>query len=101
MHKANRRSNPKGYATKNPDDKNVGGDQVLSSRSTGRNRVIKYEGNTTTRRYSNTMQEAFPKDPSNAQWFYPPVRVWRSRDVLIAGVGILLWIWLTYFFVRD
>jgi hypothetical protein len=47
------------------------------------------------------LQDAFPKDAEVAKWWFPPVPYWRSRDVVFAGIGIIAWIGLTYFFVRN
>ena len=101
MHKGNRGANAKGASRKGADEGDARGDQVSSGSLTAVRRVIKYEGNETTRKYPNTMQEAFPKDPANAEWWFPPQHYWSAKNVALAGIGIILWISLTYFFVKN
>lgn len=58
------------------------------------------DNNPTTRCYPRTLREAFPKDDV-ATWFYPPERRWEMRDVLLALIGVVLWVWIVYYFVNN
>ena len=55
-----------------------------------------FRGTPTTRTYPRTMQDAFPKDPQNAEWWYPPEkhRGWGNAVMLV--LGIMLWSALFY-----
>lgn len=62
---------------------------------------MKKESNPTTRMYPRTMDEAFPNDVDRAQWLYPPEKHWTIAEILLAIVGVALWIGLAYYFVKD
>ena len=49
--------------------------------------------NDTTRKYPRTLEEAFPQDGHQAEWFYPPVRkhVWMDYVASIVIKAINLW----------
>lgn len=61
----------------------------------------KYTGWPTTRCYPRTMDEAFPNDVSRTEWFYPPEpkHTWGNAIMFIAG--IMLWVMLAYWFVKN
>lgn len=44
----------------------------------------------TSRCFPRTMNEAFPNDVENAQWWYPPEQRWQ--DKLLFAVGVIAWI---------
>jgi hypothetical protein len=51
-----------------------------------------YEGWPTTRCYPRTIEEAYPNDPSRAEWFYKPE---RKRNALeYAMLSAAFWIFL-------
>ena len=50
--------------------------------------------NPTTRCYPRRCEDAFPDSVANAQWWYPPERNVRKRDILLGCVGIVMWIGL-------
>lgn len=61
----------------------------------------KYTGWPTTRCYPRTMDEAFKHLGCNPEWFYPPEKhpSWGNAIMFIAG--IMLWVMLIYWFVKN
>lgn len=58
----------------------------------------KFVGCPTTRRYPRTLAEAFPKDPQNFEWFFPPEQ--RIRDKVFLAVGVIAWVCICWYFWR-
>ena len=60
-----------------------------------------YEGWPTTRCYPHTIEEAFPNDPQNAEWFYPPEkkRGWANAVMMIAG--LMMWVGIAYLIAKN
>jgi hypothetical protein len=56
--------------------------------------------NPTTRRYPRSMDEAFQRDVTRAQWFYPPEVPYTFGDVVLTSAGIALWVCLAYYFAN-
>lgn len=54
--------------------------------------------NPTTRCYPRTTRDAFPHDAENAKWWYPPEQ--RTRDKVFFAVGVVLWIFIGFYFWR-
>lgn len=44
----------------------------------------------TTRCYPRTLNEAFPNDVENAQWWYPPEQRWQ--DKVLFAIGVIAWL---------
>ena len=61
----------------------------------------KYEGWPTTRCYPRTLAEAFPKDPENFKWFFPPERKQGPFELVFLSVGFWLWLALAYWWVNT
>ncbi len=57
--------------------------------------------NPTTRCYPRTMNDAFPDDVTNAEWFYPPERNTTFMSLLVGGTGFLMWLGLAYLFAKN
>lgn len=55
----------------------------------------------TTRRFPNTLAEAFPNDAERAEWFHPPEkrRGWGNAVMLIAG--LMLWCALGWLLLKG
>lgn len=47
--------------------------------------------NPTTRSYPRRMEDAFPNDVENAQWFYPPERKRSLTNAALTIAGIVMW----------
>lgn len=45
----------------------------------------------TTRMYPRTLSSAFPKDPQNYEWFFPPEKNTSVANIVMAMVGLCLW----------
>lgn len=58
------------------------------------------DSNPTTRCYPRRLEEAFDDPVQRAQWFFPPERSQRRRDVLLAILGIALWALVAYLMLR-
>lgn len=48
--------------------------------------------NPTTRMYPRRLDEAFQDNVQRAEWFYPPERNARARDIALGLLGIVMWI---------
>ena len=57
--------------------------------------------NPTTRCYPRTMNEAFPDDVGNAEWFFPPERNTSFMSILVGGTGLSIWLGLAYLFAKN
>jgi hypothetical protein len=58
--------------------------------------------NPTTRVFPRTLGQAFKDDPENIQWFFPPPKHrWGMLEAFMVYVGLVLWICLIYYFVRN
>ena len=58
--------------------------------------------NPTTRCFPRRLEDAFRNDPSNSQWFFPPEKYkWNWMDVILVYIGLIIWICLAYYFVRN
>ena len=55
----------------------------------------------TTRRFPNTLEEAFPNNPERAEWFYPPERKFGYRNAVMWIAGVMMWIALAYYFAKN
>jgi hypothetical protein len=53
----------------------------------------------TTRCFPRTLNEAFPEDTKNGEWFYPPEQRWQ--DKMFFTVNVCLWVVLAFYLVRD
>ena len=49
----------------------------------------------TTRCDPRTMNEAFPNDADNAQWWYPPEQRWQ--DKLFFTIAVTIWVILAVY----
>lgn len=58
-----------------------------------------YEGWPTTRCFPRTMNEAFPDDVENAEWWYPPEQRWQ--DKVFMTFSVWLWIAVAIFLMKD
>ena len=58
-----------------------------------------YEGWPTTRCFPRTMNEAFPDDVENAEWWYPPEQRWQDKVFMMLSVW--LWIAVAIFLMKD
>lgn len=47
------------------------------------------------------MNDAFPDDVTNAEWFYPPERNTTFMSLLVGGTGFLMWLGLAYLFAKN
>ena len=54
----------------------------------------------TTRRFPNTLADAFPDDIENARWFFPPEKKRGWKDVVLLAIAIWMWIGLAYYLVN-
>lgn len=50
----------------------------------------------TTRTYPRTLEEAFPKDPQNSEWFFPPEKNQSPRNIALGMVALFLWVCICY-----
>jgi hypothetical protein len=57
--------------------------------------------NPTTRCYPRTMNEAFPDDVGNAEWFFPPERNTTTASIIVGGTGLSIWLGLAYLFAKN
>lgn len=57
--------------------------------------------NPTTRRYPNTLGEAFPNSVEQSQWWYPPEKNRTLGNIVLFIIGIALWVGLAYLLARD
>jgi hypothetical protein len=55
-----------------------------------------YEGWPTTRRYPRTIEEAYPNDPSRAEWFYKPERKRGALEYAMLSAAFWIWLGLAY-----
>ena len=76
-----------------PVGKDVGGNVIMTVPS---KEPPQFRGTPTTRNYPRTMQEAFPEDPQNAEWFYPPEKHGGWANAVTLVLGIMLWSALFY-----
>ena len=63
--------------------------------------MSKYEGWPTTRCFSRTLAEAFPKDPSNAEWFYPPEKPSGWSNAVLGTAGVMMWVVICYLLAKN
>ena len=47
------------------------------------------------------MEEAFPKDPSNAEWFYPPEKSRGWRNAVMGMAGVMMWVVVCYLLAKN
>jgi hypothetical protein len=55
-----------------------------------------YEGWPTTRCYPRTLEEAFPKDPSNAEWLIRPQKKRTHIENFFLAAAFWIWLGLAY-----
>ena len=65
-----------------------------------RKNMTKDYGWPTTRCYPRTLAEAFPNDPANYEWFYPPEKNDSHANTAVLGVALWLWVGLAYWWVN-
>lgn len=59
------------------------------------------EKNPTFKRFPRTLAEAFPEDADAAQWFYPPERRYWGLNSLVRWAGVLGFLVLVIFLLKD
>lgn len=59
------------------------------------------EQNPTFKRFPRTLAEAFPEDADAAQWFYPPERQYWGLSSLVGWAGVLGFLALIIFLLKD
>lgn len=57
--------------------------------------------NPTTRMFPRTLKDAFKDDAENAQWWFPHERFVSFWDILLGGLGVLMWLMLAIYFLRS
>ena len=60
-----------------------------------------YEGWPTTRCFPRTLEDAFPHEPKNAEWFFPPERKRGALEYAMLSVAFWLWLGLAYWWVNT
>ena len=63
--------------------------------------MSKYEGWPTTRCFPRRMEEAFPNDASNAEWFYPPERSRGWHNAVVGIAGVMMWVAICYLILKS
>jgi hypothetical protein len=64
--------------------------------------MTNYEGTPTTRTYPRSLKEAFPHDQENLEWFIrPPKHEFTMLEVFMIYIGLIIWVGLAYYFVRN
>jgi hypothetical protein len=62
--------------------------------------MSKQYGWPTTRRFPNTLAQAFPKDPENYQWFFPPEKKRGALEYAMLSVAFWMWVGLAYWWAN-
>lgn len=54
----------------------------------------------TTRCFPRTIAEAFPKDPDNYVWFYPPEKKRGALEYAMLSTAFWIWLGLAYWYTN-
>lgn len=57
--------------------------------------------NNTTRCFPRRLEDAFSKDPQNAEWFYPPEKTFSAYDIFLWVLSFVLYSVIGYLLLKT